>query len=68
MANLSWTLRKKLNSLLTSLQSSVLLLIKTVNFLWPLLKKMCKSVSSVPFSLYDILKIIRNVNLNTVAV
>ena len=39
MANLSNTLRKKLNSLMTSLQGSVLLLITAVNFHLFLIKK-----------------------------
>ena len=39
MANLSRTLRKRLNSLMTSLQGSVLLLITTVNFHQFLIKK-----------------------------
>ena len=39
MANLSRTLRKRLNSLMTSLQGSVLLLITTVNFHWFTMKK-----------------------------
>ena len=34
MVNSSWTLRKRLNSLLTSFQNSVLLLITTVTFPW----------------------------------
>ena len=37
--NLSWTLRKRLNSLMISLQGSVLLLITSVNFPRFLLKK-----------------------------
>ena len=64
MANLSWTLRKRLDSSMTFLQSSVLLLVKTVNFPCFVLKKTCKSLSSVEFLTYDILKIIRNLNQN----
>ena len=64
MASLPWTLRKRLNSLMTNLQGSVLLLITTVNFPRFLLKKTCQSLSTVEFSGYHILKIIRNINPN----
>ena len=49
---------------MTSLQSSVLLLKTTVNFRRFLLKKHASHFSTVEFSPYDILKIIRNLNSN----
>ena len=64
MANLSRTLRKRLNSLMTSLQGSVLLLITTVNFHQFLIKKTCQLLLTVEFSTYDILKKIRYLNPN----
>ena len=61
MANLSRTLRKRLNSLMTSLQASVLLLITTVNFHQFLISS---RFLTVKFSTNDILKIIRYLNPN----
>ena len=46
---LSWALRKRLNSLMTSLQGSVLQLITTVNFLQFLLKKCASHFQQLSF-------------------
>ena len=64
MANSLWTLRKRLNSLITSLQGSVLLLITTVNFLRFLLIKRASHFQQLSFRPFDILKIIRILNPN----
>ena len=65
MTNLSWTLRKRLNCLMISLQSSVLLLITTVNFSWFWLKNFPQvTLNSWVFDIWY-LKKKKNRNLNS---
>ena len=63
MANLSRTLRKRLNSLVASLQGSDLLLITTGNFCPFLIKKHVSYFWQLSFQ-HDILKIISYLNPN----